>query len=400
MDEVGPILPDLLECQDLLIQDGAVPLFLDVRTMQVMTAPAAPPFGVRLSSFEERAVPTLNLPTNPFLFTPINADHDHHLAVHMQARLEIFLDGQQIPIAANVGVFDDAEYPLHTHGDSGRIDIESPVKREFELDDFLAVWNTTAQGHAALAKLAAAEDITVMVNGKARSSADDVELHNHDTIIIIATSSPASPVMTPNQLFVTQVYADLLHRAPDANGLSTWTADLNQGMSRTQVVQSIEGNAEFFRVQVQDLYHSLLHRTADANGLSGFVNFLSGGGTIAQVESTILGSQEFMQDAGGTNSGFISALYQGVLQRQPDAAGAAAWQAALAAGATRDQIASVLLHSQEAETLMLQAMYQDYLHRPADNTGLANYLAVLQQGGAREQVRAAIMGSQEYFNGV
>src|SRR5205085_8428291 len=41
----------------LLIQDGAVPLFLDVRTMQVMTAPAAPPFGVRLSSFEERAVP-------------------------------------------------------------------------------------------------------------------------------------------------------------------------------------------------------------------------------------------------------------------------------------------------------------------------------------------------------
>src|SRR5438067_10451240 len=50
----------------------------------------------QFETLEERAVPTLNLPTNPFLFTPINADHDHHLAVHMQARLEIFLDGKQI----------------------------------------------------------------------------------------------------------------------------------------------------------------------------------------------------------------------------------------------------------------------------------------------------------------
>jgi hypothetical protein len=353
----------------------------------------------QIETLEERAVPTVNLPTNPFLFTPIDADDHHHLAVHMQARLEIFLDGQQLAIPANVGVFGDAEYPLHTHNDSGRIDIESPTKREFDLEDFLAVWNTTAQGHAALAKLAAADDITVMVNGKARAGLDDIELHNHDTIIIIATSSPASPVLTPNQLFVTQVYADLLHRAPDATGLAAWTADLNQGMSRTQVVQNIEANAECFQVEVQDLYRTLLHRTADASGLAGFVSFLSGGGTIAQVESTILGSQEFLQNAGGTNGGFITALYQDVLQRQPDAAGAAGWQAALAAGSTRAQLAGVFLQSQEAETVMLQAMYQDYLHRPADNTGLANFLSMLQQGGTREQVLAAVMGSQEYFNG-
>src|SRR5438309_4172475 len=39
----------------------------------------------QIETLEERAVPTLNLPTDPSLFAPIDADHHHHMAVHMQA---------------------------------------------------------------------------------------------------------------------------------------------------------------------------------------------------------------------------------------------------------------------------------------------------------------------------
>ncbi|HEV3443051.1 MAG TPA: DUF4214 domain-containing protein [Gemmataceae bacterium] len=352
----------------------------------------------QLETLEERAVPTVSLPTDPFLFTPL-PEMKHDDAVHIKARVEIFLDGKQIPIQADLGVFGKTEDPIHTHDNSGNLQIESPFQRDFELTDFLAIWNTTPQGQAAIAKLEAAADITVLVNGKLQHDLNDITLHKHDTIIISAVSAPSAPRLTPNQLFVTQLYADLLHRAPDASGLATWTSDLDQGMSRTQVAQGIEANAEFMTVEVKDLYRTLLHRSADAAGLAGFVSFLSGGGNIQQVESTILGSTEFFQNAGATSAGFTTALYQDVLQRQPDATGMAAFQAALATGANRDQLAGTLLHNQEAETLMVQAIYQQYLNRPADNTGLASFLAMLQQGATREQVIADIMGSQEYFNG-
>ncbi|HEV3237194.1 MAG TPA: hypothetical protein VGZ25_09415, partial [Gemmataceae bacterium] len=106
----------------------------------------------QLETLEERAVPTVSLPTDPFLFTPL-PETKHDDAVRIQARVEIFLDGKQIPIPADLGVFGETEDPIHTHGDSGDLHIESPFQRDFELADFLAIWNTTPQGQAVVAEL-------------------------------------------------------------------------------------------------------------------------------------------------------------------------------------------------------------------------------------------------------
>src|SRR5580692_1859471 len=106
----------------------------------------------QLETLEERAVPTVSLPTDPFLFTPL-PETKHDDAVHIQARVEIFLDGKQIPVPAELGVFGETEDPIHTHDNSGDLHIESPFQRDFELADFLAIWNTTPQGQAVVAEL-------------------------------------------------------------------------------------------------------------------------------------------------------------------------------------------------------------------------------------------------------
>ena len=51
------------------------------------------------------------------------------------------IDNQLYPIPANVGIIPEkCIYWLHTHDNSGLIHIESPIKRNFTLGDFLQIW--------------------------------------------------------------------------------------------------------------------------------------------------------------------------------------------------------------------------------------------------------------------
>jgi hypothetical protein len=357
-----------------------------------MKRPSRPRLAIE--SLEDRLVPApLNLPNDPSLFAQVSMMAP--LAMHIHARVQIFADGQQIIIPANVGVFALGAYPLHTHDNSGLIHMESLVVRNFTLQDFFAIWNTTPSGQAALATLAAAPDVLVTDNGVTTPGLPIVNLHDQDTIVIEALSANPSPQAAANEAFVEKVYADLLHRAPDEGGLVGWTANLDKGMSRVQIVGSIETSAEYQNLEVQALYATLLHRPADAGGLAGFSGFLAGGGSIGQVEARMLASSEYFQDAGATATGFVAALYRDVLQRPSDAPGAASWRTLLDSQ-TGTQVVDAFLHTTEAESVALQAVYEQYLHRPADSAGLSGFLSALSQGMTEEQVVAAILSSAEY----
>src|SRR5207248_10751890 len=69
---------------------------------------------------------------------------------------------------------------------------------------------------------------------------------------------------------------------------------------------------------VQRDYLLLLNRSASAIELRRGVRFLEQGGTLNQLEARILGSRAFFREQGGrTNAGFLAALFQHVLGRQP-----------------------------------------------------------------------------------
>jgi hypothetical protein len=197
---------------------------------------------------------------------------------------------------------------------------------------------------------------------------------------------------------VAQVFQDLLQRPVDPAGLSFWSGQLDQGATRQQVVLGIEGGQEFRTLTVQGLYQTFLHRTADPLGLSTFVTFLGSGGTVEQVQALLSGSAEYFQTrAGGTNNGFLDAVYQDALHRAVDPSGRAAFAAALASGTSRGDVATAIFSSQEYRQDLVQGFYQHFLHRAADSGGLDFFVGALAAGASDEQVIAMIVSSDEYF---
>jgi hypothetical protein len=203
---------------------------------------------------------------------------------------------------------------------------------------------------------------------------------------------------TPNQRYVSQIYLDLLQRSVDPTGLADWSRLLDQAMPRTQFVQLIERSLEYRTDVVQGLYRKVLGRGADPTGLTVWVNYLSQGNTADQLEAAILGSDEYYATAGGgTNTGFVQALYVLVLNRTVDTTGTQAWGQALAQNTPRSAVAAAILGSIEADTLEVQALYNQLLHRPAESAGLGTWVNALQRGLRREDLLAAIVSSDEYY---
>ena len=94
-----------------------------------------------------------------------------------------------------------------------------------------------------------------------------------------------------NNAEVYRIYEAGLGRAPDPSGLTNWTAQLAAGATPVQVAQSITGSAEFQQKYgglsptdfITDLYQNVLHRAPDPSGLQSWTTYLQKGGTDAGV---------------------------------------------------------------------------------------------------------------------
>lgn len=101
----------------------------------------------------------------------------------------------------------------------------------------------------------------------------------------------------------------------------------------------------------------------------------------------------------------VAKLYQGVLDRDPDANGLFYWWDALDKGATPNQIAEALLSSDEAGANgfssgmsandFVAKAYQTMLDRPASTSDVAYWANALNQGLSRAEVLVYIAGSAE-----
>jgi hypothetical protein len=197
---------------------------------------------------------------------------------------------------------------------------------------------------------------------------------------------------------VAQIYVDIFHRSADPSGTTTFNNALNQGGSRTQVAQDVTKSLEYRINLVQSFYTTLLHRAADLSGLVVAVQFLEGGGTDEELQASITGSVEYFQNrGGGTNDGFLNALYHDALGRAIDSSGQATFSQALIAGMTRVQVATAIFTSPEYRQNLVEGYYMTYLRRQADTEGLNTFVGALQSGATDENVIAAIVGSTEYF---
>ncbi|HVX12030.1 MAG TPA: DUF4214 domain-containing protein [Pirellulales bacterium] len=95
----------------------------------------------------------------------------------------------------------------------------------------------------------------------------------------------------------------------------------------------------------------------------------------------------------------VQNLYQAVLGRSPDAAGAEYWFGQLTSGvASVGQMASGFFESDERLNPLIRQMYRDYLFREPDEAGLAYWRdQVWKRDGGSDNVIAGIVSSDEFF---
>jgi hypothetical protein len=111
-----------------------------------------------------------------------------------------------------------------------------------------------------------------------------------------------------------RLYGAALNRKPDPAGQAYWAADLASGATPTQVAQGFVGSAEFFQdygaLSISDfvtlLYQNVLHRAPDPVGRQDWTNFLVQGGSEASVLIGFSDSTENrLLTAGATHANWV-----------------------------------------------------------------------------------------------
>lgn len=168
---------------------------------------------------------------------------------------------------------------------------------------------------------------------------------------------------------VTNLYWNLLGRAPDPVGLQGWAAYLQANVNahgQQVLVSGFLNSSEYKAHYVTSLYAMFLGRAPDAAGLAYWTAKLGDPGTPGgatgssdekHVVAAILGSDEFYSNAGGTPQAWINALYEDLLGRTPQSGEIAFWRQELSTVADRDGIVSDILGSPEVAHDMLDMFY-------------------------------------------
>ena len=153
---------------------------------------------------------------------------------------------------------------------------------------------------------------------------------------------------------VTRLYFAYFNRIPDKPGLDYWIYQYRAGMSLNTISQAFAGSPEFIGTYgslnnsqfVTLVYNNVLGRAPDAFGLSYWTAQLDGGfATRGQVMVGFSESPEYQQTS--YNRVFVTMTYYGMLVRMPDQAGFNYWVALLGAGSSPLDIINGFLGASE-----------------------------------------------------
>lgn len=206
-------------------------------------------------------------------------------------------------------------------------------------------------------------------------------------------------LLSYNASLVDKLYHQVLHRSAEDAGLVFWTGKLNQGASLDQVAQGIFNSPERLDPLVTQYYQQYLHRAPDPLGLDFWVLDWATTGGPEHTQVSMLGSQEFFDDAGDTNSGFITLLYQRVLGRAPDPNGFSYWTGLLDSGKlNRFQVAADFLASPEQHVLVVDFLFSEYFLNVSPTPDPTPYIDELNAGETQTQVELSIINSSAYAN--
>ena len=230
--------------------------------------------------------------------------------------------------------------------------------------------------------------------------------------------------------FVSCLYRNFLKREPDEEGLAAWVDALVTGRGTgAKVVVGFVLSPEYKANSLSDeeyvmaLYKIIFNREPDAAGLNSWIAVMENGCTFKKVLEGFINSNEFdnlckdlgietgsyksdeIADQNVKIAAFVARLYRIVLERRYDREGLDNWVSALVYGnATASEVVWGFLNSEEFrnrnldDTSFLLILFRVILGREPDPFGFDDWIIALERGYTRNQVTDGFLKSAEFGN--
>jgi len=204
---------------------------------------------------------------------------------------------------------------------------------------------------------------TVNASGLTPGAVYSVRAYATNSVGTAYTLTSTFIVGDANQIYVAQLYLDVLHRQADANALQYYAGQLDGGLlTPGQVSSAVIGSLEGHVVEVDGVYQFLLGRTPEAGGMAAWTNYLATGHSLEQMLAAVFASPEFaaradtLQGGPDSNMNYVEELYQILLGRTGSPSEVAGWVATVGASG-RLTAAAGFLGSGEFRTDFVEALY-------------------------------------------
>ena len=204
----------------------------------------------------------------------------------------------------------------------------------------------------------------------------------------VKADAPICPASTANGRWVRYVFLQILARCPSAGSTKLWTGRLANGWTRNDVATAIDNtNENLINNNVVPLYEGLINRAPTASEPARAPSYRRANRQAAEITAFLASSDAFYaQFASAPNPkvAFLTAAYNGILDRNPDPAGLANNLAILGSSPTvakRLKVLRGLEYSPENASGWVQAVYFAGLNRPGDAAGIQFWSSWLQGPG-------------------
>jgi hypothetical protein len=178
--------------------------------------------------------------------------------------------------------------------------------------------------------------------------------------------------------YITATYRDFLGRIPDTAGYQFW---IGQDISIDDYVTSLASSDEWVGQIVNDFYADVFGRPADPGGFAFWTSQVRQRG-VPFVAAQLYGSAEYLNANGGSDTGFVQAMYRQLLGRDPNAdpAGVSFWVGE-ARRRGRVEVAFAFFQSEEKRRGRVRDLYCTLLDRTPDAGGSAYWAGVILREG-------------------
>ncbi|MGH1489871.1 MAG: DUF4214 domain-containing protein [Acidimicrobiales bacterium] len=219
-------------------------------------------------------------------------------------------------------------------------------------------------------------------------------------LVPAASAAPSATSPTPvaaaeqssSEFRVKQLYAAFLRRTPTESELSAGVATL-EAEGWVAVMDELSLSEEWLGRFVDNTYQRTLDRDPDVEGRAYWVTQLQSGLTTAEILDPILNSEEFQSTNAANDAAVVGQLFQQILARPVDTAGADYWES-IASELGADQVAANLFASSEFQQLLVDELYELLLCRDSDAEGRLYWADLVGVGGELELARLLVASTE------